>query len=652
MVSKFGGIEVDSSPATSKFGGIPAQQPTQDGKSYSPLNMLGEIAAGTNEQVMQLLDFLGPDQFNAVSQLFGSDIRVPTLAESDLGKSLGTGGFVPDGTARKALRGAGSVIPAAIGGGAALRQIASNVAPTVSAVEATAPALLRQLGSGTAAADVGYGAVSGAGGEIGRERGGDTGAMIGSIVAPIGGAGLKAAFDAGVNGIKGLMASVATMSDDGAATILANTMIREGISPEEAAAKLAKLGPEGLPADLGTGFNRLLRAASNKVPRLEGLAARKLKARQGGQAGRIESALDDATGTPMLGVDDEIARLNAIEGPRIKQLYEDARQQSLPITEKLKGLLEGNNSVGRARKEAEIRLSDRRAAGDVIGEIDAIDATKQVLDDQIGVALRAGENNKVRDLVRLKNIMIDEVDSAVPQYKEARDAFAGKAQLESAADAGADFFKMKPRDVEAFVKSMGESEKRMFRLGAKQALVDKLDAKLINRDAVTALFGKGGDVKKLRALFDNDDKFKIFSETLEREANFILTRRAAQHNSTTAKQANDSTAFTDAMNDGAALLGDPLAGANALQRLWAGFKAKKGSAVNVSALEKAGDLLLVSGMKPEKIEALLIKGSAEQIENALKGAIKTYPTSKVLPPATIGASSQALDSDSRTNPQQ
>ena len=621
-------------------------------KSFSPANMLGEFAAGTNEAVLQLVDFLGPDQFNAASQLFGSDLRVPTLAESDFGRSVGGGGFVPEGTGQKALRGAGAVVPAAVGGGAALRQIAQNVAPTVSAVESTIPALLRQMGSSTAVADAGFGAASGAGAEVGREGGGDTGALAGSFLAPIGAIGLKSAFDAGVRGIKSLMASVSSLSDDGAATVLANIMIREGISPEEAATKLLKLGPEGMPADLGVGFSRLLRAASNKIPRIEGLAATKLKDRQAGQSGRIEDSLDDATGTPMLSVDDEIMRLNSVEGPRVTQLYNEAREQPMAFSEKLTALINGNNSVGRANKAAQARLADKKAAGDVVGDIDMIDAIKQELDDQIGVALRSGEKNKMRDLVRLKNIMIDEADAAVPKYKEARDAFAGKAQLENAADAGAEFFKMKPRDVEAFVQSMGESEKRMFRLGAKQALTDKLDAKNINRDAVAALFSKGGDVRKLKALFDDDEKFKVFSETLEREANFILTRRAAQANSQTAKQLFDDDTFANAMNDSAALLGDPIASANALQRIFTGIKSRKNGKANIDALEKAGDILLQSGMQPNKLEALLRRGSSEQISRALDNAIKKGATAKVIQPVTFAAASRESNSDRRKGNQQ
>ena len=87
-------------------------------------------------------------------------------------------------------------------------------------------------------------------------------------------------------------------------------------------------------------------------------------------------------------------------------------------------------------------MADRRAAGEQITNISVVDATKQELDDQINTALRLGENNKVRDLVKLKNVMVREADASIPVYKEARALFAGQAALESAEKQGQDFFKL------------------------------------------------------------------------------------------------------------------------------------------------------------------------------------------------------------------
>jgi len=56
-----------------------------------------------------------------------------------------------------------------------------------------------------------------------------------------------------------------------------------------------------------------------------------------------------------------------------------------------------------------------------------VDATKKWLDDSIGKASRAGQNNKARVLRDAKSKLIDTADAAFPDYKAARDAFAGNS---------------------------------------------------------------------------------------------------------------------------------------------------------------------------------------------------------------------------------
>jgi len=451
---------------------------------------------------------------------------------------------------------------------------------------------------------------------------------------------LKAVFNKGKDAVVAFRKSIDQMSDEGASTLLAESMVREGITPEQFAAKLADLGEEGLPADVGSNFSRLLRLAANKVPRLEGKAKDVLGARQAGQGERIVGAFEDSSGIPALNVDDEIVRLNQAFKPEIDNLYAAARDKPLNVSENFQKLIYGDNSLSRAMQKAQVRLNDKRAVGDKIGNIDVIDATKQELDDQIGVALRQGEKNKVRDLVRLKNVMIDEVDKAVPEYKQARDMFAGKASLENAAESGGMFFKLKSREIDDITKSMSTSEKRMFKLGAKQAVIDKLDTMQLTADSAKRLFGKSGDIKKLESLFDDKDAFNRFSKTMETEAKFILTRRAAQENSTTAKQLFDESSSFNSLSSARAAFGDPIAAADIIASISSGISKKKGSAAYTKSLEKAGDILLSRGMPTERIIEILRRGSKQEIEKVVKDSFF-----KGLPQTTINAAALSKDEE-------
>ena len=476
------------------------------------------------------------------------------------------------------------------------------------AAPATGRGIIQSLGSSTARQDVAGALAAGAGAEAGREVGGETGALVGAFLSPVAAAGtvkaLTGILKAGKQGIQALMTPLANVSDDAASTLLAEAMVRAGLPPQQITARLKELGPEGLSADLGNTFARLLRVASNKIPRIEGQAADVFKARHAGQGARILQSIDDATQTGKMTVDDAIERLNTEAGPEIKRLYDEAGQGSIQLSQRVSGLLEGKSSVGRAFRKAQQRLADKRAAGDKISNVDMIDATKQELDDQIQVAIRAGNNNKARDLVRLKNVLVKEADASVPAYKQARDLYAGRATLENAADAGGLFIKMKPRDVQELTRSYGKSELAFYKLGAKRAILDKIDDLQSNADSVKRLFGKNGDVKKLRSLFNNDKAFREFSDTLKREADFVMTRRAAQANSTTAKQLSDDESALEALGEAANIVANPIGAANFVTRIVSSFGKGRQDKVFIQDLEDVGDILLTKGIDPKKIESL------------------------------------------------
>jgi hypothetical protein len=613
---------------------------------------------------------LGPDQINSILAIGGSDKRVPTLRSA---LPFIESGPLEAGLQKDILGRAGEVIPAAASIGSILRSTASKL-PSAFAGESSLTGITRQvgaevprlpalageagtirqgareareLGRSAASQDITLGAIGGAGEAFGEAVAGEGGAITGSILAPLAAAStpklIMGAISQGGKGIQNLTRNLSDLSEEGAGTLLAEQMVREGLTPDDVARQLQSLGPDAIPADLGNNFARLLRAAANKIPSIESSAAIKLNARQQDQSKRLIEAFDDATGTSLLSANDEIIRLNTTLKPEIDNLYNLARSKDLQLSENLTELLAGKSSLGNARQKAEIRLEDKRAAGDDISNIDIIDATKQELDDQINVAIRQGENNKVRDLVRLKRVMIDEADIAIPEYKEARDLFAGKANLENAAASGEQYFKLKPREIDDLVGTMGESEARMFKLGAKQAVLDKVDTLAINADSVKRLFGKQGDVQKLKGIFKDEAAFNNFSDTLEREAVFSLTRRAAQGGSNTFKQSADAGNAQQALEAAGISLADPITGGAQFGRILFGLSAKKGDEILTRSLEQAGDLLLASGMEQGKLLAILKRANRDEIRQALEVAMTQVDSAVIAPTAKASVAANLED---------
>ena len=172
-------------------GGAEAKGMGLQNVAESAANTGLEFAAGVNRGATEILDFLGPDQVNAILQLFGTDKRVPTLTES---MSAGTrGGFMEEGLPRDVVRAAGEVIPSAVGVGAALRAGANQLPKIASGGESVGRGLLRDMGRSTAVQDATGAALSVAGGEVGEEYGGVPGRIAGTFAAPLAAPAAKAA---------------------------------------------------------------------------------------------------------------------------------------------------------------------------------------------------------------------------------------------------------------------------------------------------------------------------------------------------------------------------------------------------------------------------------------------------------------------------
>lgn len=140
---------------------------------------VAELAGGFNRPFAELIDLLGTRRINDLLELAGSEQRIP-----DLASVVGQRGFVEPGLQQDILSAAGETAALALGGGAALRGLASRL-PAAVPGESVGSGVLRQAAASTPAQDVALGALAGAGAEIGEEVAGDTGELVGGVVTPI-----------------------------------------------------------------------------------------------------------------------------------------------------------------------------------------------------------------------------------------------------------------------------------------------------------------------------------------------------------------------------------------------------------------------------------------------------------------------------------
>ena len=77
--------------------------------------------------------------------------------------------------------------------------------------------------------------------------------------------------------------------------------------------------------------------------------------------------------------------------------------------------------------------------------------------------------------------------------------------------------------------------------------------------------------------------------------------------------------------------------ASVLGRILGGLASKRSDVAFPKALEEVGDILLSKGMDPAKLQAMLRKGNAKNIEAVFRAAIKKDLTSPRVAPVTAGA---------------
>ena len=149
--------------------------------------------------------------------------------------------------------------------------------------------------------------------------------------------------------------------------------------------------------------------------------------------------------------------------------------------------------------------------------IESLHGARQVVDDIIGSAKRAGENNKARSYIDLKNKINNVIYDVAPTMKEADKTYAGFSALKNAQEEGLKFNQYRNgEEVKRAFSKLSDGEKETFKIGVKDYLMDKV-SKSSERNPTKAIFGNQLEYGKLKAVFNNPKEFKDFAQRLSDE---------------------------------------------------------------------------------------------------------------------------------------
>ena len=360
--------------------------------------------------------------------------------------------------------------------------------------------------------------------------------MMGGILGPVFQGGAKVVGATGSNIMQRINESSAA---EAAKLKLAEVLSKSGVGSlfepggggnalTQIEAKLAKLGPDATLFDAAGQPTKVLLDTLATLPgQAKTYVEQLIRNRQATRPQRIMSAADESLKTGGAGYKTTLDALLEEKKTASKPFYDQIENLSVRVDDNLHKLLQRAPDAWKAAEDLAIRegkvpidLSKIKAGDDL--SFEALDTLKKAL-------FTIAEKEKVnfqptaesRATNELRKQLTRKLDDLSPKdkdgksiYKMARDAFGGPAELETAVIAGRTAMKNDQIGVSELMKDMSSSELEAFRIGALQALRDKVGTKA-GQTQMLDFWRETKTSGPLKEIFGND--YRKFTAALFRE---------------------------------------------------------------------------------------------------------------------------------------
>lgn len=441
---------------------------------------------------------------------------------------------------------------------------AMAAAPAAFGVSKTAGLFGNSVMAGLSGAAIGAGdSAVRSGGDVNQTiSGATTGGLFGAAAPSVG-----RAIGAGANK---LIDTLSRTSPE--ARSIGNALTAAGMTPQEAQAALARLGPEATLADVNPALTARAGALAAKGGAPTSILKTAMAERAAGANSRVAQAIDEALGPkPDLtaALDASLEKSRAAASP----LYEAAKSSGakldvIPVLASIDAKIPSAVGGELAMLEKARGFLVRGKAGDAaIPKDDAQSLLKvrQAIDDMM--QRPPPDSSAGRNAMRAIGDVRAELDRVLksdPNIAKADAIYAGDAKLRDAMMAGTEIFKRNVRveDFKAALKAMQPGEVDAMRQGARVAIGDALEqAQRGELAGAQQMFGKGAANRaKLENLFPGAGK--VF-DMLHAEGTMRATERHVAGGSQTAErlaiQQEYAIKGASPIDAGAALIGESFA---------------------------------------------------------------------------------------------
>ena len=232
-------------------------------------------------------------------------------------------------------------------------------------------------------------------------------------------------------------------------------------------------------------------------------------------------------------IDNIVKTRSEVASPLFKKGYEEG---NIALNQAMTSPLPNNARVGKIRElinDDRVKNVIAKARQDYgINQdipdvsIESLHGARQVVDDIINTAKRAGENNKARSYINLKQQLNNVIYDVAPTMKQADKTFAGLSALKNAQEEGLSFGKLRNgEEVKRFISGLSDGEKETYKIGVKDYLMDKAMKTGDANSSAKKIFSQPLERKKLEAVFNNKKEFLDFSKRMNDEIRVFDTKQ-------------------------------------------------------------------------------------------------------------------------------
>jgi hypothetical protein len=232
-------------------------------------------------------------------------------------------------------------------------------------------------------------------------------------------------------------------------------------------------------------------------------------------------------------IDNIVKTRSEVASPLFKKGYEEG---NIALNQAMTSPLPNNARVGKIRElinDDRVKNVIAKARQDYgINQdipdvsIESLHGARQVVDDIINTAKRAGENNKARSYINLKQQLNNVIYDVAPTMKQADKTFAGLSALKNSQEEGLNFGKLRNgEEVKRYISGLSDGEKETYKIGIKDYLMDKAMKTGDANSSARKIFSQPLERKKLEAVFNNKKQFNDFAGRMNDEIRVFDTKQ-------------------------------------------------------------------------------------------------------------------------------